>query len=1186
MKIKLEGNHLGARHKHLNTLAVQSNDNYCFDTVDLKDGDVVNLIKIDIAGKHRNVDYILKVLKCDDLLLVSRAINRCQWLITESQYKHIINPEYLHQTLFPQMSSKAVVKLYKCVKLHLKDSERVEQFYKYEDDSKKAAQWLPHCSVDFINLNINKHDEHIDITLLKRLCEKTIRALEVFIDKNEYSTKKALKATSFLLRYDLIRYLDIIEKQLYCAIPDYNKNSTELMMKHASDRIVKKIATYCDHIDIKTFIKYVKKENIKNFLFDIVKENNIRSRGLRFDTMISFISAMSDNDRIEFVTQVLIDKVYVDDKCTLPKTLKCSMEEFAKFMSGFECMYTFDHFWYRYTTFNVAFTKIQELIDNQSSNDALNSMFETLIIVAGDSVDNLKSLIEYYSIDYKNSKQVRKTFIKCLFTKNNFQNYDCGTWNILEEEFMSEVFKETNDDKRSDKCLTICVEAVIIYYTLHMKKVPKIVENKFKFNSLKSYQKKLNSNEKDILFTYLYNTIMRQLNSHSSFTKEEFIEKTELLDKALNLLIDWDKDIGNYPAVVNAIKGLININEQNMWDVDLTNIYNKKKSWRKNLFNESLKINPSQPVLINALKHDPLLIERHQDKLENIYFNNKIFLKQYHKKIKTYWSESLAKQMVNVYLNKINNLKCSKAVIRALCILLPDEDLQKFIIEYAPKEEKVDWNNTTELTLIIQQNLAKIMHIARPQPSPKLILHYSKGDYLPYALPSLYSIFLNLNMTYSQQFIPMLIDTKVSLQKHGIRFAFKLPPEDVKNILSKVLNEHKNSSIRHIAFKLTHKLLCRETDPERILSIWNIMETFLDNLSDNENDAFYELLLNVDRVPTSVRHYYYVKSYNILKSHIASKNSEELRYTYSFKNSFISYARNIIDQLPPEFISEILLEYIDKDLVKDIHNHSRLELVSSYMLSCTDEEVQMKKYSNLLLPLLNKCFKNWNETNADKKQVKLVLDVFLDTIRTDIKEYVYEKKNIVPKKLFETISSELLKNLDYPSNYILMIKWQLTVAFVDILDKCDTSDWDLACESLVSEYSKVCIDYIIDHCSKYFSNMYVLFAQALYNCVNNFIPTNALYILFKKILQDEKNVQVYLAVLKLLNNFYSNASSDDIVNHVDEIFKIVSDHPSVEVQIHYYHCRNVHLNKITDSIYVRNMHELDSDSSELISLNE
>ncbi|XP_038212428.1 uncharacterized protein LOC119832758 isoform X1 [Zerene cesonia] len=1180
MKIKLEGSHLGARHKHLNNLAVQSSDNYCFDTVDLKDGDVVNLIKIDIAGRNRNVDYILKVLKCEDLLYVSRAINRSEWLIAESQYKHIINSEYLHQTLFPQMTSKAVVKLSKYIKLHLKDSERVEQFYKHEEDPKKAAQWLPHCSVDFINLCINKHTDHIDMTLLKRLCEKTIKVLEVFIDKNQYSAKTALKATSFLLRSDLIKYLDIIERQPSYAIPDFTKNSTELMMKQASDRIIKKFVTYCNHIDIKTFIKYLKKENIKKFLFDIVKDSNLSNRNLRFDTLTSFISAMSDNDRTEFVTQVLIDKIYVDEKCILPKPLKCSMEDFAKFTCQYKFIYIFDHFWYRYTTFNVAFTKIQELIDKQTSNDALISMFETLILAAGDSVDNLKSLIDYYEKYHKNTNQVKNTFIKCLITKNNFQNYDFATWKKFEEVFMNGILNENNEDIRTDESLKkICVEAVIIYYTLHMKKVPKAVENEFKFNTLKSYQKKFQRNEKEILFTYLYNTIMRQLNSHSSFTKEEFVEKTELLNKALNLLIDWDKDIANYPAVINAIKDLININEQNMWNVDFSNVYNKKKSWRKELFNESIKMNPSQPVLINALKHDPSLIERCPAKLDNLYFNNKILLKQYHKKIKTYWSESLAKQLVNIYMNQLNNVKCSKAVIRALCILLPDEDLQKFIIEYAPKEEKVDWNNTTEYTLIIQQNLAKIMHNARPQPSPKLILHYSKGDYLPFALPSLYSIFLNLNMTCSQRFIPMLLDTKVSLQKHGIRFAFiKLPPEEVKNILSKVLNEYKNSSIRHVAFKFTYKLLCKEKDPDRIQSIWNIMETFLDNLSDNENDAIYELLLNVEEVPITVRHSYYIKSYNILKSRVASKNPEDVQFKYSFGNTFISYARNIIDQLPPDFITEILLEYIDKDIIKDTHNLSKLELLSSYMLACTDEEFQMKKYTNLILPLLQKCFQNWDETNAHKKQFTLVLDVFLNTLRTDIKEFVFDKKKIVPKKLFETINLELLKNLDYPSNYLLMTKWQLTVAFVDILDKCDRRDWDLACESLVSEYSKICTDYIIEHCSKYFANIYVLFAQALYSCLNNFVNNNALHMLFKKMLQDEKNVQVYLAVLKLLNHFYTHVSSDEIVNHVEEIFKIVSDHPSVEVQIHYYNCRNVHLSTFAKRIYVKNMQELHSDS--------
>ncbi|CAH2237055.1 jg9546 [Pararge aegeria aegeria] len=128
--IELEGRNLGEKHKHFNQLVKEATatQTYKIDEFNVEEGDIKNLLKIDVANKKRDVNYILKVL------------------------------------------------------LNLKDTTRAEKFYEYEKSPEKAVYWLPHCSAEFILQHFAKHIDHLKISLIQRLCQKNILVLETFVD--------------------------------------------------------------------------------------------------------------------------------------------------------------------------------------------------------------------------------------------------------------------------------------------------------------------------------------------------------------------------------------------------------------------------------------------------------------------------------------------------------------------------------------------------------------------------------------------------------------------------------------------------------------------------------------------------------------------------------------------------------------------------------------------------------------------------------------------------------------------------------------------------------------------------------------------------------------------------------------------------------------------------------------------
>lgn len=1155
--MELEGKNLGEKHQHLNRLVndAVTSETYKMDEFNVEEDDVKNLLKIDVANKKRNVDYILKVLVCNDMLYVSRAIKNCQWLVTGDEYRNIINPEYLHNTLFPQMMTKSVTKFTKYIQLNLKDTTRAELFYEYEKSPEKALNWLPHCSPEFILQNFAKHNiEHLKIPLIKRLCEKNIKVLETFVDTySPISKSNIFEATVFALNPENInQYLDFVEKLQNYEYPKLNKAGTKLVMKLAPKRILDKFENYCNYIHLPTFIKFLKSKNIKTFLMEQAtraEEKNRAAGVFNKHQLQCFFEAMPKEERFNFIKQIFIDKVHTqkDNSLSEPEIKAMSyLYNCIKNKRWYNELYL-----YQYAPFDVAFTHIKKLIGDEPTNADKKTMFSTLIMAANHNNQNIKLLLQYFQ-EKRNTVQfeIRYQFVKDIILKENFHKFDLNTWNVLEDIMMTDV--------DSDHDVQVFLESVIIYKVLHSQCVAEIVEKKFIFNSLTNYRDKLAKEEKLLIFDYLYNHIQTKLNACTEVkTEKQFDVTIKILVSVLNLLNDWDKDLQEFPSIISIIRDLIKAKKQNSWKSDLSILYNKNKSWKKFLFEESFDLCPSQSVLINAVKHDPTMFDRHKSEAEELCLKDKETILQFLRKIKIYWPQSLTKVWTDVFMNKLNNLNNQKASSRGVIILLPRTELLSILNKYAPENPKIDYGNINELNLNLQRCFATNMHIARPQPPPEIILRYAKGDYLKCSFPSLLSIYYNLCGAQSAKYISELLNAQISLQKQAIRFSFiKMKTHEISDLYAKVWKTSKNTTIRSVLFKTVHELLCKEKDPTGIETLWKLLEMFINNLTFNENKNVYDTLLKVSETPIAIRASFFVKSYTFLKSLKDSSKPEYKKYDSSLKYSMFPYAREIIDTLPPTFVENMLLELINDDFVKESGCsyvlRANILVVTSYLLSSKDEETQKKKYEKIFTVIINHCDDSIKE-NKNRNHCIKNLEVLLDRLYEDVPVYYFEKKNVLPVAMLTVIKDDLERIFPEKENYMMFTKHGLALAFIKSVNGHQGNDWNEVCLAAAPQFGEDCYKILYEHSKKYFPRIYILFANALESVLYLFIQNNlngSRFKVFECLIQDKDFVLGYLAALQL--NANKNYSDDESKEQVEKMRQIISQHPSLEVKMHCY----------------------------------
>ncbi|CAH2101615.1 unnamed protein product [Euphydryas editha] len=1144
----VEGETLGQKHRNYNKI-VNETTLELIPEINYEEPDLDNLLKIDIACKNRNVDYIIKVLQCEDMLYVSRAIKRSTWLITDPQYADIVNPKYLNDQISPKMMSKAFNKLLLHIRLNLKDEKRVEEFFNYykERDLRAAFKWLPNCSIQFTEKIIQKHSQDIPTYQIKRICEKSITYLDVFMRSSmSYYKRDVLAATILFLNKNTEKYLDIVEASESYQVPRFGPKATKLIMRKYSERVMKNLEKYATFIHVPTFAKFIKTENMKEFITTNIKNKKLRS-WFTYSKIRPFVSRLPIESRFEFIKEVFIDKKQEEQFEDIVMYRGCAKGEESNSQNIYR--------WYAYASFNTAFTDLKKLIRSESNPTERTSMFGVLLTCAGKDMKNIQTLLKYYRENHINEPfKFKVQFVNLVISNTSTHRFDTETWGYLNDLFSSmDVYSE------SDKLDQNCVRSIILYNVIHDEIIPDVVQKKFLFDTFKTTQKKLSEEEKEKLFSYLYKNRISKIDTSKINDKKEFNENVEVLMNLLNLLVDWNKELKDFPIILDKIKEMIQISQKLKSNENISVVYNVKKTWRKLLFNESLILSTTQETCINALKHGPRLLETYKKEVETLCLKDEKLFDRFLKKTRIYLSQSLANTYKDLFLNKMDHKNTHKAAIMGLCTLLPKNDLLNLVNKYVPKEFKIDWSQYDDVELSICKHIASSLHLARPQPSPATALLFAKGDYLQFVLPSLSSILYNMSSVQTREYLTPLLNAPVSLQKHGIRAAFaKLQHEELKKLFSDIWETNKNSSIRAAIFIQTLDFLCKQNEPSTIREVWELLSVFIDNLTSEENKTIYTKLSKVEKVPMSVRPEFWMKSYKFLKTLPPKANCESL--LGDLRNNM----DDLMEFLDNDFISEIFLESLEENF--STKRYEFQYLVVQFVLSTRTEEAHIARYNKVFVPILEQAFAMWNKSQEDTNYVRENLKEILSCLYTSFHNIVLEKKMIRPTYMFTDILKRIRENLKMEENYVIITTHKLSLDFVKIIDKALKTDDVLTSKSesdengeedkfkqiyasTASELGKLYVNYLKEDVVNIFPSIYILFAKAFTNIFDNFNfnPVNKMNSL-KSFLEDKSFIPGYLFVLEVLPTYAYEENEKALKS---ELLKVISTHSSKEVKMHF-----------------------------------
>ncbi|CAH2101614.1 unnamed protein product [Euphydryas editha] len=1146
----VEGETLGQKHRNYNKI-VNETTLELIPEINYEEPDLDNLLKIDIACKNRNVNYIIEVLQCEDMLYVSRAIKRSTWLITDPQYADIVNPKHLNDQLSPKMMSKAFNKLLLHIRLNLKDEKRAEEFfYYYEDrDLQTAFKWLPNCSVQFTEKIIRKHFRVIPTHLIIRLCEKSITCLDVFMRNSvSYYKRDVLAASILLLNKNMEKYLDIVEASEPYEVPTFGPKATKLIMKKCSERVMKNLEKYAPNVHVPTFVKFIKREDIKDFITTNIKNNKLRS-WFTYSKIKPFVNRLPVEGRFQFIKEV-----FVDNKQEQPEDDNirycCAMS--SRNESTSQNIYR----WYVFSPFKTAFVDLKKLIRSESKPAERTSMFGVLLTCAGKDMKNIQTLLKYYRENHINEPfKFKVQFVNLVISNTSTHRFDKETWGYLNDLFSSmDVYSE------SDKLDQNCVKSILLYNVVHDESVPEIIEKKFYFDTFKTSQKKLSEEEKDKVFSHLYKYLTSKLDTIKINDKKEFNDAVDVLTNMLNLLVDWNRELQDFPVILRKVKEIIQISLKNKWDQDISMVYNVKNSWRKLLFEESIVLSPTQEACVNALKHDPKLLETYKNEVESLCLNYNKLIIHFLKKVRIYWPQSLANDYKKIFFNKLDEKITYKAAVVGLCILLSKNDLSNLIHKYVPSEYKIDWSQSEDIELNLRKQIASSLHLARPQPSPAAVLLFAKGDYLQFVLPSLSAILHNMSSVQTREYLTPLLDAPVSLQKHGIRTAFaKLKRDELKKLFSDIWVTNKNSSIRAAIFIQTLNFLSIQNEPSSIKEVWELLSVFIDNLTSEEDKSIYTKLSKVEKVPMLVRPIFWMKSYKFLKSLPPKSNCGD----------FLGRLRNNMDDLMEfldnDFVTDIFMESFDENFTSKRYEFQYL--LAEFVLSTKTEETHVARYKKTLVPILDRAFTMWNKTHEDTNYVRENLKGILSCLYSRFNDVVLLKKMFLPIYMFSDILERIRKNLSVEENYVIATTQKLALDIVRIIDKVLKRN-DLATPPLTDsakdgnsdkfksvydetavELGKLCVTYLKEDVSNIFPSVYKLFAKTFDNIFENFNfnPVNKMNAL-KAFLEFKDFIPGHLFVLETLPKYVHEDSEKALKS---ELLKVISTHPSKEIKIHY-----------------------------------
>ncbi|KAJ8708174.1 hypothetical protein PYW08_010540 [Mythimna loreyi] len=643
--IKLSGDNLGQRHRHLNSLVSKAKETTASiqDIEPLPEESAVDrLFKIDLAIQLKLVDYIVRNLKDDDMLYVSRAL-KATWLI---DHRDIINPKHLEDVLFPEMIKPAVTKMKHWLYINLRDPATCQEFYQHYKDNtfEYAIKFLSRCSQEFILAEAPKILNKLSTHSLKVLCEKCPGVAKIYFDslatdedvKTRYFEREQsyYNSVKCVLKLEADVFLDITEK--YFNMDNFSRLSplaTDYILRYHKTRLTNKIELYVAYfLHLPTVAARLSVEECQEVVLKLARASYLHD-WFQYKVAEPLIKRLKPDKRAAFKNLVFVEKnvgervlewpyltpqpptyhesgpnIFDDENfapvcgtkmCKRPiRKKKGPLHENVTIISCDPIKSDLDRLFdeFRFTGFDRALHDLGQRLGAAGSADRRRDIFLVLVSKSGGRSDAVSALLRLAARHSNEPPHIRASILRSLVKRADVWRLPEDVW----QDFLAFGHGLGLDGAPSEAACREGLHCVVIRQLL-TGECDQAVRDAFlnDFSTLSEYSLKVDERVR------VANGLQNMLSAAA--TDAEPAVAAERLYQLLDVIEKYHVRVQAASATVAAVKSLA-LRDANVAYSLLERLYYARIG-RRELLRVNLMIRRDQEALMNALRHDPPALE-------------------------------------------------------------------------------------------------------------------------------------------------------------------------------------------------------------------------------------------------------------------------------------------------------------------------------------------------------------------------------------------------------------------------------------------------------------------------------------------------------------------------------------------------------------------------------------------------
>ncbi|KAI4462942.1 leucine-zipper-like transcriptional regulator 1 [Holotrichia oblita] len=850
------------------------------------------LFKINLMIELERKELLLEQLKAGNRVLIIKLLRA--WKIFRQLFSNVSSTDLVNNIL-PHLSYSLRLKVLNGISKNIINEEQLDKYFlevKKKYGMGSAVIILPGCSVELIKSNIKKYHLKLPQSNLKRIIKKDKYFIDFYFDimKQKYEnmnfSDEYLNVLKYVARVDPNFYWKLEEK--YDLNIRFGKYMTPKMMKSHKKLSDKGLQIFNRFNNLKIYKTIEKENNLCSFLVDLYPETHDKFiESILHSTVFHFIKKAPYLQQYKLISSSFSQK-YNKDLLDYPDYFT---EDLLKITPLPEREKILDHkvkenenLYYLYgTAFSLPKFKqhMQHGSRSKIRQEYVESMIKTCFVNRDKST--LSETLNYLINRYKNDINLLRSVYELCLDSAYVKDLNAEHWDYLAK--IQKIFDITNKDSWRN-------------YTFYQNYLKFLFDNNKSVDEIVKSIVQKNADGRmydfDFVTTKKYQKMYCDKISSYIDAYKEHDEYKKLKVQFLNVVIRQLKkqELLEYKRFFNQLEG---------------------KEWNcRHILEKGIETNDDEIHdlfwQINDIKRNGILMWYARNRPDRLKQNaHKIcdVIEEYRpatflQALKQFIDEDLKEKLIMHALTVINkdDFNKMKVPIVLLSVFSSKEFFELISTALPPSDGKVDLETDTGKINMQRAFIDGLRYTREPLKAFPWLLKFCVGDYLKFALSSLYSLAYNTAEISLQQHLEGLSNTALSVKKHRLLLARHLfLYDDFYSLLKSWSDTEKNLSMRNIILTKTLEYLVENPSE----NLWILAKQNLKSFNPADR-GIYDFLLKFKNIPLDHIPEYIEAVYKVV---VASSDSKVNQKKYE-----------LIEAIPLGLINKLNLEFL-KFLIKE-----------------------------------------------------------------------------------------------------------------------------------------------------------------------------------------------------------------------------------------------------------------------------